>query len=38
MNFLQVYLMLGAIVFLGVAFAVAYWFVKTGARNDTRPR
>jgi ABC-type uncharacterized transport system permease subunit len=35
MNFLQVYLMLGAIVFLGVAFA--YWFVKTGARNDTRP-
>jgi|SoimicmetaTmtLPC_FD_contig_31_4390555_length_344_multi_3_in_0_out_0_1 hypothetical protein len=38
MNFFQVYLMVGAIVFLGVAFAVAYWFVKTGARDDTRHR
>ena len=37
MNFFQVYLMVGAIVFLGVAFAV-YWFVKTGARDDTRHR
>lgn len=36
MHFFQVYLMAGAIVFLGVAFAVAYWFIKTGRRNDKR--
>ena len=36
MHFFQVYLMVGAIVFLGAAFAVAYWFVKTGKRDDRR--
>jgi heme/copper-type cytochrome/quinol oxidase subunit 2 len=38
MHFFQVYLMVGAIVFLGVAFAVAYWLVKTSRRDDTRHR
>jgi hypothetical protein len=33
MQFFQVYLMAGAIVFLSVAFAVVYWFIKTG-RDD----
>lgn len=36
MPFFQVYLMAGAIVFLGVAFAVAYWFVRTSRRDDKR--
>lgn len=36
MNFLQVYLMAGAIVFLGTAFAVAYWFVRASARDRDR--
>jgi hypothetical protein len=38
MHFFQVYLMVGAIVFLGTAFAVAYWFVKTGRRDNQGPR
>jgi hypothetical protein len=38
MAFFQVYLMAGAIVFLGTAFAVAFWFVKTGKRDDPPPR
>jgi hypothetical protein len=36
MHFFQVYLMVGAIVFLGVVFAVAYWFVKTSKSDGRR--
>lgn len=36
MPFFQVYLMVGAIVFLGVAFAVVYWFINAARDDDSR--